>query len=579
MAVVAPDPVTDPAGAFRYLDYRRRVITDAARQRPLIRLWDKNMDPIGVVASEQQLDAEEMMYAAGQGGVTLRADDWLTEFITKDVRAEEDLHITIDPNPTQRSWRTRWGGKVTAAKIRRTTEGVHLVELELIHNRKHLEHILIGANPIFPPEVQIPKMWLLPGNTRTCIAGSLFMNLARQYWPLLALPANAMNPGHWLTTRVGNLNPLDWPVQVAFVNPILDQSRLSFVGARWTDAHTVFDPMLKDAGCMIRAYTWLTEDEDSPHEELVDAAKLFLGVTPPAAVVRPTRNCVILAVEDKSGVTGPTGTAADGVVNLVGRLLDDGITEVVMPVDADHDGNTDPFFRKWLMVQPKPPTVIFRDGEHSAIIDATRTINKAQARTIMTGGKSPGWVNQLQTFAIKYALSQLSAVISYGIGAYQQPGTPGLEEMYQGQLDDTLLAYMRFTDPRRVTGVGTHAFLEFFESGSGSAYTMSGVVSLRQGHWKTRPYTGFKTNVVNGRPHLVNHDFVLGDRLGFELGDIIHTDQCSAIKFEYDESTPMQYALSIGSDGEEEDPVARGLRTLQGMWGVVGMLLGSGDMF
>lgn len=575
---VAPNPATDPVAAFRYVHRRRQVVVDSVRQRPLIRLWDKNMDPIGTVGAEQKIDAEEMMHAAGQGSLTLRADDWLAKFLTRDVRAEEDLHITIDPIPTKRTWRTRWGGKVTTVNIKRTDDGVHLVELELIHNRKHLEHILIGANPIFPPEVQIPKMWLLPGNTRTCISASLFINLARQYWPLLALPANAFNPGHWLTTKVGHLSPLDWPVQVAFVNPILDQSRLGFIGARWTDAHTVTAPQLKDAGCMIRAYTWLTEDEDSPHEELGELARFFFGEQV-AKATRPTRNCVVLAVEDKSGVTGPTGTALDGVVNLFGSLLDDGITELILPVDADHDGQTDPFFRKWLMVAPKPPQVIFRDTDHSAIIDATRSMHKAKARTIMTGGKSPGWVNQLQTFAIKYGLSQLSAVISYGLGAYQQPGTPGLEELYQGQLDDVLLAYMRFTDPRRVLQMGTHAFLEVFEQGSGSAYTMAGGVSLRQGHWKTRSYTSFKTNVVNGRPWLVNYDFTLGDRLGFELAGIVHTDQCSAVRMAYDETTPLQWGLSIGTDGEEEDPAAKALRTMQAVWGVVGMLLGSGDLF
>lgn len=574
--VTVPDPVRDPLGAFRYMERRRQVVIDSARQRPLIRLWDKNHDPIGTIASEQAVDAEELMSAAGQGNISIRANDWLAKFIQNDVRAEEDLHITIDPHPTKRDWRTRWGGKVTAAKIKRTAEGAHVVELELIHNRKHLEHILIGANPIFPPELQIPKMWILPGNTRTCIAGSLFVNLGRQYWPLLAVPANAMNPGHWLTTKVGHLNPLDWPVQVAFVNPLTDQSRFSFVAGRWTDAHTVTEPLLKDAGCIIRAYTWLLEDGDSPHEELGGIAKALLGSD---AIVRPTRNCVILSVEDKSGKTGPTGTFLDGVLDLIGSLGDDMITETFFPIDRDRDGKTDPMFRKWLLVAPKRPQVVFRDTEHSAIIDAVRAMHKAQARTIMTGSKSPGIVNQLQTFAIKYGLAQLSSVISYGLGAYQQPGTPGLEELYQGQLDDTLLAYMRFTDPRRVRHQGTHGFLEFFETGSGSAYTMAGAASLRSGSWKTRPYTSFKTNVVNGRPWLVNVDFQLGDRIGFELADIIHTDQCSAIRMSYDASTPLQWGLSIGTDGDEEDPVAKGLRTLQAVWGVVGMLLGSGDMF
>ncbi|MCU8690152.1 hypothetical protein OE265_07560 [Mycobacteroides abscessus] len=570
--LAAPDPVRSPSEAYRYMHRRRQVIIDSARQRPLIRLWDKDMKFIGVVAAEQKLDAEEMIHAAGQGSITLLANDWLTEFITRDVRAEEDLHITIDPNPTKRSWRTRWGGKVESVNIKRTADGIHLVELQLIHNRKHLEHILLGANPFFPPEVQQPKMWLLPGNTRTICATTLFVNLARQYMPGFNIITNIANPAVWLGTKLTNISPLDWPVQVAFVNPFLDQSRLSFVTSRWTDAHSVFDPILKDAGCIIRAYTWLTEDEDSPHTELSE----LLGNN---ILTRPTRNCVVLAVEDKSGVTGPTGTAIDGVINLVGSLADDMITETIIPVDADHDGKTDPLFRKWLKVAPAPPKVIFRDTEHSAIIDAVRAVHKAKARTIMTGSKSPAIVNQLQTFGIKYALSELSALISQGPFAAQVPGTPGLEELYQGQLDNSLLAYQRFTDIKRVFQMGTHAFLEHWEAESGSAYTVSGIKSLRDGHWKTRPYTSFKTNVVNGYPWLVHYDFTLGDRLGFELVDVIHADQCSAIRMAYDETTPLQYGLSIGMDGEEEDPAAKGMRTLQAAWSVVGMLMGSGDEF
>lgn len=572
--LAAPDPVRSPGEAYRYMQRRRQVIIDSARQRPLIRLWDKDMKFIGVVAAEQKLDAEEMIHAAGQGSITLLASDWLTEFITRDVRAEEDLHITIDPNPTKKTWRTRWGGKVEAINIRRTSDGLHLVELQLIHNRKHLEHILLGANPFFPPEVQQPKMWLLPGNTRTISAATLFVNLARQYMPGLNVITNIANPAVWLGTKLTNINPLDWPVQVAFVNPILDQSQLSFVTSRWTDAHSVLGPILKSAGCIIRAYTWLTEDEDSPHTELAE----LIGDN---ILSRPTRNCVVLAVEDKSGVTGPTGTAIDGVVNLVGSLADDMITEVVFPVDADGDGKTDPLFRKWLKVAPEPPRVIFRDTEHSAIIDAVRAVHKAKARTIMTGSRSPAIVNQLQTFGIKFGLSQLQTVITGGFGAQtgSAPIGSGLEELYQGQLDNSLLAYQRFTDIKRVFQMGTHGFLEQWEQGSGSAYTVSGIKSLRDGHWKTRPYTSFKTNVVNGYPWLVHYDFTLGDRLGFELVDIIHTDQCSAIRMAYDETTPLQYGLSIGQDGEEEDPAAKGLRTLQAAWSVVGMVMGGGDEF
>lgn len=76
--LAAPDPARSPGEAYRYMHRRRQVIIDSARQRPLIRLWDKDMKFIGVVAAEQKLDAEEMIHAAGQGSITLLANDWLT---------------------------------------------------------------------------------------------------------------------------------------------------------------------------------------------------------------------------------------------------------------------------------------------------------------------------------------------------------------------------------------------------------------------------------------------------------------------------------------------------------------------
>ncbi len=568
--------VGDPMSAYRYLEARRRTQVAETKQRPLLRLWDKNMQFIGTIAQEKSVRVEEVMADSGTGTCVIRRDNWLSDFILYDRRAEEDLHFTLDPNPTNRSWRTRWGGKVTGVTAKRSNDGLHTVEMEMVHNREHVKHLLAGANPIFPPEIQFPKMFVLPWNCRTAVSLTMFINLARQFFPLLSIPTNIFNPGAWLGVAdiIGGFDPLLWPVQVQFVNPLFDQSRTTILTSRWTDIHTVTAPLLEDAGCMIRAYTWLTEDKDSPHPELGTLA---------GQLARPHRNAVILAVEDKSGVTGPTGTLLDGPINLIASTADDMITETlssVIDLDRDNDGQTDPLIRKWFGVAPKPPWVVFKDGEYSGIVESQRTMHGATAKTIMIGGRSPGWVNQLQTFGIKYALSELSAVISYGLGAYQQPGTPGLEELYQGQLDDTLLAWQRFTDPIRAIRMGDFGFLEHFEQGGGgTAYTVSGILNLRSGHWKTRAYTSFKTSIRNGVPYLLDTDFTLGDRLGFQMANVIHVDQCTAVRRSYDESTPMTIELSIGDDSEEEDPVAKATRTLAAVWGLMGMFLGSTDVF
>lgn len=576
----APE-VKDPMQAYRYIVARRNVIVGAHKQRPLIRLWDKNMNFIGRLTGERDVKWQELMHSAGAASIKILRSNWLGDFLIKDVRADEDLHITIDPRPTKRSWRTRWAGKVTAAHIKRTSEGTHEIELDLISVWEHWRHIAFAANPVLTPEFQLPKIYMLAMNVRSAICYTGTINLMRQYNPAMAIATNLFNPGHWLTPiqdpaipgknrdnslpTLFNFNPLDWPVQMAFVNPVTDQSRFGFVVSRWSMADVATEPILKDAGCYMRAVMFLEEDEDTPHEELAD----LIG----QRFARPTRNAVVFIPYNKSGVTGPTGTLIDGILNLIGATGDDMLTEIIFPIDNDLDGITDPLFRKWLGVAPAKPKVIFRDGEFSGIIESDRIQYKAKARTIITGGKSPGWLNQAQTFAIRYGLSKIAeAVAMFG----QVPATEGIENIYQGQLDDTAFAFMKWTDPKRVFTMGSHALLEHMENGSGTAWTVSGGITLRIGQWKTRPHTACKVSVVNGFPWLVYDDFDLGDRVCFELADILFTDQVSGIAWSYSNDQALKCDLSIGTDEDEEDPFARGLRAIQAVWGVVAMILGDG---
>lgn len=567
----------DAMSAYRYLNARRDAVKAASRQRPLLRIWDKHHGYVADLAGEKSVVVEEVYADSGTANVVIRHSNWLSNFILYDRRAEEDLHFTLDPNPYRRTWENRWGGKIVNVNAVRDRDGLHTVELEMVHNREHAKHLLCGANPIFPPEVQLPKMWLLPWNIRTALGITTFINLARQFFPVLSIPTNIFNPGGWIGTERGlfGLNPLGWPIQTQFINPLFDQSRTSVITARWQDLHTVSGGPMADAGVMLRAYTWLTEDDTSPHPELGKIGDV---------IARPTRNCVVLAYEDKYGVTGLTGTLLDGPIRLLAETGDDLITETLIPpgvLDEDGDGKTDPLIRKWLGAAPENPKVVFREGEYTGIVDAKRSMRGATAKTIMTGGRSPGWVNQLQTFAIKFGLSQLQTVITEGVYAQtgQAPIGSGLEELYQGQLDDTLLAWQRFTDPRRAILMGDLGFLEHFEQGSGSAYTISGVLDLRTGHYKTRAGTSFKTSIRNGMPWSLDEHFTLGDRLAFQLGSVLHVDQLTGYRRSYDESKPMTIDLSMGRDLSEDDPFARSLNVLAGFWNAFGAFISSESIF
>ena len=578
-----PDPIKAPISAYRYAEAKRKVKDAEARARPLIRLWDKDMSFIGVIGGEKSVDVHQLLHDTGTGSIVLRGSDWINKFLRTDVRANDDLNITIDPYPHNRNWRWRWGGKVTAVRNVRTEAGLHELHFDVAENREHWKHLYFAATPWFAPEFQPLKAWVLPGNTRTIVSTTAFINLARIFWPPLGIIDNFVNPGAWVKPLSdGRLwSPLNWPIQTQFVNPFTDISRFSVIATRWSPAHDTCQGLLKDAGCNVRVYTWLTEDEDSPHPELA----AIIGQD----AARPGRNCLVMAVEDNSGYVGLTGTAVDGAVNLIATTVDDLISEILYEfVDADAiDPRTNqpvpPYIRDMLGITPILPSVVFRDSTtQSPIKTSEHAVFKSTAKSILVGGKSPGWVNQLQTFGIKFGLSQFQLTTTDGLGHSEGPAPQGsgLEEVYQGQFDNMLLAFMRYSDPLREIAAGDMGYLEYFtQEGGGTAYTISSALTIRQGHWKTRPYQAFKVEIWNRRPYSIFYDFDLGTRCLFEIDGLLYTDQVSAVRMHYDESTAKTFDITIGTGGDMEDPLGQAVRTIQTMWNAVGTLFGSNDLF
>lgn len=537
--------------------------------QPLIRLWDKNMQLIARITIPESWDCEEIAHDDGLSHVELvgKDNDWLREIICFKTKPAEDLHITIDPDPDRpHDFKNRWGGKVeTIVDVEERGKPASTV-LNCKSNRRHLQGIYLAATPLLPEAIQPIKMFLWAGNCVTACSTAVMINLARIYTlnAFSPIPRNIMDPSTWLE----NLSPLNWPVQVMPVNPVFDQSRFVTFGARWKDAKTILTPVMKDAGVICHAYTWLPGD---PAPYTMFGPEL-------AELLKPTRACVILSFEDQSGVGGPTGTAADGLLNLFAATADDLITESLIAVDGDGDGETDPFIRKILGVAPKRPPFVYRDVGYGGAQKRTMVIHKSQALRIITGGKSPQWVNQAITFAIRYGISQLAQVV-LGVEA---PGVEGLDNLYQGQLDDTLLAFISFMDPRRSKDVGPYGWNEWFEVGSGSAFTINSIMTLREGWWKTRPYTSFKFDVGDGAPFKIGSkrdELRLGTRCSAERRGILHTDQIMAIKRAGDRNKSGRPMLSFGDDSREEDPVARGMAAIGNVANFAALLAGSGDMF
>lgn len=419
-----PDPSKDPMACYRYLDGMRDIIKQAANQKPLIRLADKDLNVLTEITGEMSASVEELMADSGQATVTIRYDHWIEDFVINGTTITEDLHLLIDPIPTQQDWRIRWGGKVKEISVVNNEDGTATITFLALSHREHMKKLLFGATPWFPPEIQPLRMWILPGPLRSVFFITGMINLARLFFPGLNVITNILNPGAWLRNldphNLLDFNPLHWPIQIAFTDPLTDTSMWTVLAATWTDWHSTMADLLSNAGCMVRAYTWLTTDIDSPHTALSDlletgnadqlAAVTGLSVdqlykkakgkgsNTLGVLARPTRNCVVLDCQDKSGRVGPTGTAIDGLLELIGITLDDMITDVLLDqqsmqvLDGEEVIDTtqiNRFFSSILGVKIPPPHVIWREGQFTGMVHREVNLHKGSPVTMMTGGRRP----------------------------------------------------------------------------------------------------------------------------------------------------------------------------------------------
>ena len=122
------------------------------------------------------------------------------------------------------------------------------------------------------------------------------------------------------------------------------------------------------------------------------------------------------------------------------------------------------------------------------------------------------------------------------------------------------------------------AFQEHFERGSGTAYTLSSILTLRSGNWKTRAWASFSAVTLN-HSWVAGYDYHVGDRVGFEQDGIIYVDNVYGIKREWDWQRPLTITCKIGDGRGKDDPFGAAFKTIANMYSFVSALAGEGTLF
>lgn len=504
-----------------------------------VRFWSKFMEEEGVENSYLRLQHSKKRNATGALAMTLPHDTLFRDLLLNNPDGEDAMiPITSDTNGD------RWSGKVDRVSLLRDQDGSETIEVSAICDWNHVATTCLWASPWAPILAQFPRHDYKIGPSATVICSYLANNLARlQLGSPLPEFANAPE---WMDAGSSM-----WPIAIVPVDPRTDTSVWVGGAARFDMASPFIDKWLDEAGLVLTAEMFLPEEDEQPAPEW-----LWLD--------RPT---IVLRIENKSNTVGPTGTPQDGIISWVEEFLDDGVTPVRYPVfeqefdyeDQEAYGKVGP-----LGTKTRLPWIWYFQSEFDGIGESDISVHKPMATDILVGGRSPSWVNAAIEIAIKNMLAWLGLLI----------GVPGLDALYRGQLDDVFLAFNVGRDMGRVQRAGPFAWREHFVTGSEKAFTIDGFMALRQGLHDTRGYTSKKVSVHDNAPYIYGRlgHFVVGDQIGFQLGELIFTDYVTEATFTDDRQTAAQWTLTIGDGADEEDSVVKAWRRMKDMSQVIATL-------
>lgn len=521
MTTTAPELSLDDV-RLRILE-RRAAEERAVQERPEVIVEDSEWLPICYLRGELAAEWDDLANEAGEGEFTIPAEHLLTEWLLRPSLRMADVHVTV------RTRYREWNGKCDfIQRVMKAGEMV-AVRVHFLHDYNRAKKLICYSNPATPAEAQFPHAMPWAGPSISGINTYGLSNMWRVQSGIWQLPSNILNPGSW----VEGFNPDNWWTTMVPVNPVTDTSKWTVLSSRFANFHDLISPTLADAGLVMRAERWWPGDPQPA----------------PNFYTLRDHSVRVFKVYDKSGYRGPTGTFVDGLLNLVGTTAEDYINEIVSEVSRPEV----PEYKiaKWFGTVNDAPWVAFPEGKYSTVASSTMTIHKALAYAMVTGGKSPQWVNSLAKLASNAALGYLGAAI----------GNPGLAlGVFDFMVEDVLLAFHRWPNNVRRSQMGPDADWEHWVQGPGVGFTLSTLQAMRTGFWDTRGYTSFSAEIDDRSPYVVGKHFDLGDRIAFEIGGELYVDNVTRINLKWDRSTLPTNTITIGNGQAEEQPAAKLMR-------------------
>lgn len=439
----------------------------------------------------------------------------------------------------------RWSGRVENCDYS-FKDGEYTVTLQCTGDFNWFNKILVWPNFLLPIQTQFPTRSLYVGNAITCIKTMIAeqsFRLQTGLWEFVDQIASfnfdwRAWAGTFLESDGNFTDMLLTPIVVVPTDPGADTSPYISINGRMDKVSTLVTQIVKMYGLVLSANLWLPGDPQP--------AGLLAELTIPTIVVD---------VKDRSGVTGPTGTFIDGIITDVVDLQNSVLGGVLSPFlnpnneYAPEGINIAPI----LGLNFVPPWVLFQDHPRGGLREFHLTPHAPLAHTVVGGGKSPKWVNDLINASLEYVIDAIEIAVGF-------TGVP--DTLLDGTFDDVLLAFQEIENFDRREALGPYAFPEYFQQTGASAYTLDEWFALQSAMWDTRGYHGITLTFDNGYPYTVGKDIFVGCLASFALQGNLYTDYVERVTVDDDRKSRAKVTCMIGDGKSHDDPTVRIQRTM-----------------
>lgn len=459
--------------------------------------------------------------AVGTATIVLKGDDPLVDAAMACARTVVPITITVNG--------LRWSGRIDTCTDD-LVDGMDTVTLQCVSDFNWFNHILCWPSPLLPIEVQFPKEFILIGPACTVIETLITINAIRLQLGLWEIVNNILDPAAWFATMMTKSGLLT-PIAVVPTPLLTDTSKWVAISARMDTVTTLCTQICKDNGLSLSADLWLP------------------GEPQPTTAFTLSAPTIVVTVIDKSGVTGPTGTILDGLIEDVVDIVDGAFGETVNPlIDSGYLPPGVTIFPA-LGINWTPPWPVYMvDNPRSGVKECHVAAHHPLSHTVVGGGKSPSWVNKLIDLLLELLLSEILAAF----------GASGISStLLDGIFDDVILAFQEFENAPRRLKLGTYAYPETFTSTGSTAWTLDEFFALEIAMWDTRGYYSAQLVTYDGIPYTFGRDFGIGDLVSWVRRNKMYTDYVSEATVVDDRSTRVQLIAKIGDGSAQESPWAR----------------------